>query len=213
MRACFSGVGPQTRNHLVTKNNGHVWPPATKFHILDLAQRDRALTPQSYRVLSCIWGHQNSKTGLCFPSDERIAQELGINRRTVLRARKLLREAGYLSWEKDLGGTNHYSFDCRRMNSLLDEQTLREDQRRELRLRRRSRVTTEVSQVTAEEATDLTRGGVTGGSEPPVTVLPHESFKVNPSMETPQNISLAKRKWREGPLDGLDIPEFLRRNR
>lgn len=118
-----------------------------------------------------------------------------------------------MTWKTDLGGTNHYSFGCRRMNLLLDEQTLREDQRRERRLRRRSGVMTEVSQVRAEEVADLTQGAVTKSSEPPVTPLTHKSLNRNPSMETPQNISLAKSKLEKGQIDKLEIPEFLRRPR
>ena len=45
-----------------------------------------------------MWSFHNAKTGLCFPSYERIAEAAGCARSTVAEAIKALEDAGILSW-------------------------------------------------------------------------------------------------------------------
>jgi len=69
-----------------------------------------------YAVYSAIKRHLNQKTGDCFPSYATIARKLGIDRGTVIRYVKKLKELGYLSphlrFKEDGSPTsNQYNFD------------------------------------------------------------------------------------------------------
>lgn len=58
-----------------------------------------ALTAKALAVLEVLlWGFHNSKSGLCFPGYETIAERAGCARSTVAEAIKALEEAGVLSW-------------------------------------------------------------------------------------------------------------------
>ena len=46
-----------------------------------------------------LWGFHNSRTGVCFPSYERIAEKAECARSTVAEALKVLEWAGVLSWQ------------------------------------------------------------------------------------------------------------------
>jgi hypothetical protein len=46
-----------------------------------------------------LWGFHNSRTGICFPSYERIAEKAECARSTVAEALKVLEWAGVLSWQ------------------------------------------------------------------------------------------------------------------
>lgn len=46
-----------------------------------------------------LWGFHNSRTGVCFPSYERIAEKAECSRTTVYEALKVLERAGMLSWQ------------------------------------------------------------------------------------------------------------------
>ena len=57
------------------------------------------LTAKALEVLKVLlWGHHNARSGLCFPSYERIAETAGCARSTVAEAIKALEDAGILSW-------------------------------------------------------------------------------------------------------------------
>ena len=58
-----------------------------------------AITAKALAVLEALlWGFHNARSGLCFPSYEKIAQRAGCARSTVYEAIKALEEAGLLSW-------------------------------------------------------------------------------------------------------------------
>jgi hypothetical protein len=46
-----------------------------------------------------LWGFHNSRTGICFPSYERIAEKAECARSTVAEALRVLEWAGVLSWQ------------------------------------------------------------------------------------------------------------------
>jgi hypothetical protein len=46
-----------------------------------------------------LWGFHNSRSGCCFPSNERIAEKAECSRTTVYEALKVLEWAGVLSWQ------------------------------------------------------------------------------------------------------------------
>ena len=50
------------------------------------------------RCLRLLWAFHNAKSGLCFPSYEKIAEAAGCARSTVAEAIKALADAGVLSW-------------------------------------------------------------------------------------------------------------------
>ena len=57
------------------------------------------LTAKYLDVLEALlWGFHNARTGLCFPSLERIAERAKCARSTVAEAIKALEDAGLLSW-------------------------------------------------------------------------------------------------------------------
>ena len=58
-----------------------------------------AVTAKALAVLEALlWSFHNAKSGLCFPSYEKIAEAAGCARSTVAEAIKALEDAGILSW-------------------------------------------------------------------------------------------------------------------
>jgi AraC-like DNA-binding protein len=58
-----------------------------------------AVTAKALAVLEALlWGFHNAKSGLCFPSYERIAEAAHCARSTVAEALKALEDSGVLSW-------------------------------------------------------------------------------------------------------------------
>lgn len=64
------------------------------------------LTEATRRVAAAIIDHFNKRDGRCYPSVERIAKLLGIDRATVLRATDRLHRLGYI-WKVSHGGRSH----------------------------------------------------------------------------------------------------------
>jgi hypothetical protein len=58
-----------------------------------------AITAKALAVLEALlWGFHNARSGLCFPSYEKIAERAGCARSTVAEALKGLEEAGVMTW-------------------------------------------------------------------------------------------------------------------
>jgi hypothetical protein len=63
-------------------------------------QHGGPITHAAQRVLGVLlWVFHNSRSGVCFPSYERIAEAAGVARSTVAEAIKALEFAGVLSWQ------------------------------------------------------------------------------------------------------------------
>ena len=63
------------------------------------------VTAKALAVLEAIlWAYHNSKSGLCFPSYEKIAEAAGCARSTVAEAIKALEDARILSWVRGSSG-------------------------------------------------------------------------------------------------------------
>jgi hypothetical protein len=63
-------------------------------------QRGGALGRAALDVLSALlWAFHNARSGVCFPSYERIAEKAGCARSTVAEAIKTLEWAGVLTWQ------------------------------------------------------------------------------------------------------------------
>ena len=71
------------------------------------AVADRALTATYVRVLAFLAIHAD-RLGVAWPSQETTAASLGINRATVCRATKRLRELGYLDRYRKRTPRGHY---------------------------------------------------------------------------------------------------------
>jgi hypothetical protein len=57
------------------------------------------ITAKALSVLEALlWSFHNARSGICFPSYERIAEEAGCCRSTVERAIKMLEDVGLLTW-------------------------------------------------------------------------------------------------------------------
>ena len=57
------------------------------------------VTAKGLAVLEALlWAFHNAKSGLCFPSYDKIAEAAGCARSTVAEAIKALEDAGVLSW-------------------------------------------------------------------------------------------------------------------
>ena len=57
------------------------------------------ITAKALAVLDALlWGFHNARSGLCFPSYEKIALRAGCARSTVAEAIKALEDAGILAW-------------------------------------------------------------------------------------------------------------------
>ena len=57
------------------------------------------VTAKALAVLEALlWAFHNGKSGLCFPSYERIAEAAGCARSTVAESIKALEDSGVLSW-------------------------------------------------------------------------------------------------------------------
>ena len=58
-----------------------------------------AITAKALAVLEALlWGFHNARSGLCFPSYEKIADRAGCARSTVAECIKALEDAGLLTW-------------------------------------------------------------------------------------------------------------------
>jgi hypothetical protein len=69
-----------------------------------------AVTAKALAVLEALlWAFHNAKSGLCFPSYEKIAEAAGCARSTVAEALKALEDAGILSWGHGTGFPKSYA--------------------------------------------------------------------------------------------------------
>jgi hypothetical protein len=67
------------------------------------------LTHAEHRVLYLLYAiRANSATGLCFTTDKRMAEDLGLTVRSIERTKASLKAKGLLAWQTDrLRGTNN----------------------------------------------------------------------------------------------------------
>jgi hypothetical protein len=90
-----------------------------KLDWLTCVRFDRRINDHAYRVAATIADHLNEKTGRTMLSDDVIAFETGSKwPRKAVRARKLLRESGWLKWRRTRSA-NIYEPDYSRVNAML----------------------------------------------------------------------------------------------
>src|SRR5208337_4615429 len=70
------------------------------------------ITAKALAVLhALLWGFHNARSGLCFPSYEKIAEAASCARSTVAEAIKALEDAGILSWVNRLKRVSEATID------------------------------------------------------------------------------------------------------
>jgi hypothetical protein len=97
---------------------------------LDCIAADRRIPPLAFKIAYVIAQHVNRRKGEAWPSDQTIAEKVGVDTSNVYRARVLLRAAKWLSWRRT-GASNRYSLDFRNVSAFLDMITTANDIRRE----------------------------------------------------------------------------------
>ena len=115
---CLPNFGRAMRRRLTTTNPriafGDRMNPtevtAAKFRALQAMAKDKSLTSAEVRLGIVLLGYFNAERGYAWPSNETLAQELGIHRTTVTSAWQGLRAKGYfiVQENKGRGTTNRY---------------------------------------------------------------------------------------------------------
>jgi hypothetical protein len=91
---------------------------------------DPRLDARAFEVGFCIAQHVNSKSGRAIVSDETISDKTGIPKRWVLRARKALKEAGWINWRRTRTANVYWTLGDR-INAVTDHQIFLKDARTE----------------------------------------------------------------------------------
>ena len=73
------------------KKNGYILLPNILIFYGNLSGND-------IKVYSTIRAHRNSESEECFPAIDTIADESGLNKKTIFKSRKRLKEKGYIKW-------------------------------------------------------------------------------------------------------------------
>ena len=112
-----------------------------KFELLDAISMDPRVTSTQFRVAFRLVQHANAETLAIFPSQERIASQIGITERAVRAAVAGLVAKGWLMvCRLNRRLPNSYRFDTRNVNAILDRQISLDEARKEERLRRSQQV-------------------------------------------------------------------------
>src|SRR6516165_11108797 len=105
----LSKIRPERKPHPYT---------SAKLNLLKASRFDRTITAFDKLVLAAIADHMNNHSGQTWPvADATIALEIGSGWRSVIRSRKKLREAGYLSWQRTRT-SNVYGFNFAKAKSV-----------------------------------------------------------------------------------------------
>lgn len=85
--------------------------PLSKLRAIELVAQDNRVSDASFRLFSLFMSFENSRNGLCCPSQETLASIMGHSIRSVRRHQKLLENSGYISVSYGSGrsGTNQYN--------------------------------------------------------------------------------------------------------
>lgn len=108
-----------------------------KLDLLDAISMDPRVTAGEFRVAFRLLQHANSETGAIFPSQDRLASQIGMKERTVRACIDGLVRKGWLHKERpNRRVPNFYRFDTTHINQVLDRQAMLNDARREERIAR-----------------------------------------------------------------------------
>lgn len=105
-----------------------------KFDVLDAISMDPRVTSSEFRVAYRLIQHANAETGAIFPSQERIASQVGLAEETV---RKCIAGLARKEWMEVLRPNkrlpNMYRFSRKHVNAILDRQAMLNETRKEER--------------------------------------------------------------------------------
>jgi DNA-binding transcriptional MocR family regulator len=104
-----------------------------KLEILDAISMDPRVTAAEFRVAYRLIQHQNAETGAIFPSQDRLASQIGVKERTVRANIAGLVKKGWLDVNRrNMRTANLYAFKDKHVNEILDRQiTLNETRKAE----------------------------------------------------------------------------------
>lgn len=95
-----------------------------KLDVLDAMAMDPRLSPAEFRVAYLIVQHANAKTGAMFPSQERLAIQMGVRTRWVRHCIDGVVEKGWLTKHRpNRQRPNSYTINTQHMNAILDRIT------------------------------------------------------------------------------------------
>jgi hypothetical protein len=108
----------------------------SKLDWMNAVSADPKLDARAFEVAFCIAQHVNQDTGQAFLSDHTICDKTGIPKRWVLRARKSLRDAGWINWKRTKTANVYWTLG-ERIDAISEHQLVlkaaREDRRIEAR--------------------------------------------------------------------------------
>ena len=108
-----------------------------KLHLLDAISMDPRVTATEFRVAYRLLQHANAETRAIFPSQERIASQIGAKERAVRAAIAGLVEKRWLTISRpNRRLPNLYRFETRNVNAILDRQISLDDARKQERASR-----------------------------------------------------------------------------
>jgi hypothetical protein len=90
-----------------------------KLDVLKGIAADRRIKPMEFEWAFCVMQHANQKTRSAFVGDEAIRDKTGICERESYRARRRLKETGWLDWTRTRSA-NVYTFRDENLNAILD---------------------------------------------------------------------------------------------
>jgi hypothetical protein len=112
---------------------------SNKLDVMDAISMDPRVSHGEFRVAFRLLQHANAKTGRIFPSQERIANQIGVKVRQVREYIAGLVEKGWLrATRPNRQLPNQYAFDLKHVNAILDRQISLQDALSEERAERRN---------------------------------------------------------------------------
>jgi hypothetical protein len=108
-----------------------------KLDLLDAISMDPRVTAGEFRVAYRLMQHANAATGAIFPSQDRLASQIGMRERSVRSCIAGLVAKGWLNkCRPNRRSSNMYRFDSKHTNAILDRQIALNEARKEERVSR-----------------------------------------------------------------------------
>lgn len=147
---------------------------SAKLDLLDAMSMDPRVTDGEFRTAYRLAQHANSETGAMFPSQERLADQMGTKARAVRQRIAGLVEKGWLLiWRPNKRAPNSYRFDGRHVNAILDRQAMLNEARREDKAKAIPGSFDRHEKTSQNLLTGTKRPLVTGTKRPPNTLREH----------------------------------------
>lgn len=123
---------------------------------------DPRISDGEFRTAFRLAQHANAETGAIFPSQERLADQMGKKERTVRACIAGLASKGWLAiWRPNKRAPNSYRFDAQHVNAILDRQLMLNEARAEARKA--------IEPVSDDRQKSAAQTNLTGRNQPLVT--------------------------------------------